>query len=60
MLVVMADDGLFRLRRGPHVARASVEDHDLAPVHEVTPCLAGRLRGSFPGARSHSAIPSPK
>jgi hypothetical protein len=27
MLVVVAGDGLFRLRRGPHVARADLAQH---------------------------------
>ena len=59
MLVGVAGGGLFRLRRGPHVARASVEDHDLARLREATPCLARRLSGSFPDARPPRCDPLP-
>jgi hypothetical protein len=60
MLVGAAGDGLFRLRRGPHVARASVEDHELARLREATPCLARRLSGSVPDARSPQCDPLPR
>jgi hypothetical protein len=59
MLVGVAGDGLFRLRRGPHVARASVEDHELLASARPRPCLARRPSGSFPDARSPQCDPLP-